>query len=1471
MKVVVLGMHRSGTSLVSRLLNLMGFYFGAENTALLSANDNPKGFWERKDVVDINNKILRENGFDWFKISDLDKKVLENLESKENKQNVFEIVSRLDAFRPWFIKDPRLCLLLPIWEKFIPNSVNIFVYRDPMEVAYSLNKRNEFPIPFGLALWEKYNESALRYSEGQSRFFINYNELIQRPIDILSQLLSFFKANDDFGLRDLTRSEITEVIDENLYNQKSNKLPETYRLTSSQQDLLDVLKSAKPGLAKITNSNTSVETLRTYETIISHSMAYSKTKVDLDNVRQKLSLSDELSGEFKKLEKSYVSLKKNYENTRLQMLARDNELIKTQNSVIKQEQVINKMDLELYKKAEENKHLSEKIEVERKENERLEATLEKEEIEKNKAIKVLNDRMEIVEEKLKGSEEIKKSLEEKLKIGEEVKKNLQDEVNKLTLKVNQLKKRHERDIENQTRQLEKLKQLTVKKDILLSEYWDRIQYMRLKNRFLRLFGLDNLKKRAKKEYKKLENTNSRVKRPVMNERPLVFSKKSKVGCAYRINIITPSTNIHGGTKRLLTIAKLLSERGHHVKLIRQHSGRDLDWFDISIPILDIHFSESTPLETLENQIPNGDILMTYGNCRANSVLKDLSGKKGLKTVLFMHFGVHDLDLDIKNAKLKEFNLLATTSWIDEEIKQTTGREAELVDFGVHSDQFYNTGNKLDKFTIGGLYHKDDWKRSLDILEAYGELKGDMEINLVMFGQVKSPNLPAGVIYHYNPDQNLLREIYSSCDIWIMPSLYEGIGMCSVEAMLCEIPLITVDTGGSRDFCNEHNSTIVEKRSPSAIADAVNYLAQNPKVALEKAKRAHHDILEHSWDNSIDLFEAHFFNFIEKYNPVGFRSLDYNLTIGIPIHNELDYVKSCVASIRKHTTVSYQLVLVDDVSEPDTRQYLTSLSNEDVIYVRNYERRGFPFNCNEIIRHSSGKYICILNSDTVVTPNWDKYLIDALKTNPKFGMVGPSTSYGVAKNFDSIAQQLESVHFKRFEMSTVEIDEFAVTLSTEENEIISSEYLNGFCMMFDRSVVSEIGFFDVKFGLGSREEVQFIDRLRLAGYEMGWVKYSYVHHYGHRSFTNYDDSQALWEKNKKLYFETKGSEKIIGITNKKIGFIYNAKFASSTRKRTFEPHKYLREYLNIELRHWPQVDQDFIESCDVVIIQRLGGLNEKISEDFVENLFDWMSNSSTQFYYDLDDYIITPQNELPKRLIKKSKGAIVTTEALKSHISKLNSNTVVIENGVDYERFLKSPMWTKSEVLKIACFSLAGAGFEVLNELGNLLTDSGIKHDINLFSSETFDADQYPFVNLKKNVSLDELFSELKTTDYLINWGEHSADYIGKLVDQYGIDRNDEEDFINSKSGLKYYNAAVSQTILLSTPSPEAYSEIVKDGENGFIISGAKMAHDIILRLEANPKEKESIIKEAFQDTIAHYTLDSTSRKYLEFFSSNGYE
>ena len=69
MQFVVLGMHRSGTSMMTRLLNLSGAYFGKDKESTGANLENPKGFWERRDVRNLNDYILHSLGCDWDRVS----------------------------------------------------------------------------------------------------------------------------------------------------------------------------------------------------------------------------------------------------------------------------------------------------------------------------------------------------------------------------------------------------------------------------------------------------------------------------------------------------------------------------------------------------------------------------------------------------------------------------------------------------------------------------------------------------------------------------------------------------------------------------------------------------------------------------------------------------------------------------------------------------------------------------------------------------------------------------------------------------------------------------------------------------------------------------------------------------------------------------------------------------------------------------------------------------------------------------------------------------------------------------------------------------------------------------------------------------------------------------------------------------------------------------------------------------------
>ena len=154
MQVFILGMHRSGTSALARVLNLMGLYFGGENVGTGRSAENIKGFWERRDVRDLNDAILATAGCDWDVVSALRLDTVAADTRAGYASAAANTVLNLDAHRPWFIKEPRLCLLFPIWQQALETPFAIHVHRNPLEVARSLAVRNGIPIDVGLALWE---------------------------------------------------------------------------------------------------------------------------------------------------------------------------------------------------------------------------------------------------------------------------------------------------------------------------------------------------------------------------------------------------------------------------------------------------------------------------------------------------------------------------------------------------------------------------------------------------------------------------------------------------------------------------------------------------------------------------------------------------------------------------------------------------------------------------------------------------------------------------------------------------------------------------------------------------------------------------------------------------------------------------------------------------------------------------------------------------------------------------------------------------------------------------------------------------------------------------------------------------------------------------------------------------------------------------------------------------------------------
>ncbi len=188
MQIFVLGMHRSGTSALARTLGLLGCHAGDSGDFPAADGANPRGYWERRDVWRLDEDLLSELGATWDGVTSVDPErfvaALPPADLARVEGRARDIVTGLDAAaagRPWVIKDPRLCLLFPLWRRVALAPVCVLVERSPYSVARSLSARDDSSLAFGIALWEHYQRSALTVSAGLPRLRVRYEDLVDRP------------------------------------------------------------------------------------------------------------------------------------------------------------------------------------------------------------------------------------------------------------------------------------------------------------------------------------------------------------------------------------------------------------------------------------------------------------------------------------------------------------------------------------------------------------------------------------------------------------------------------------------------------------------------------------------------------------------------------------------------------------------------------------------------------------------------------------------------------------------------------------------------------------------------------------------------------------------------------------------------------------------------------------------------------------------------------------------------------------------------------------------------------------------------------------------------------------------------------------------------------------------------------------------------------------------------------------------
>lgn len=181
--VCILGMHRSGTSCVARAVNLLGVQLGKPAGIDAPGPDNPMGFWENLEIRRTHELLLSSFGRTWDTAHPLPAGWEKTTVAMAYQDTLAKIITvEFSGYSLWGWKDPRTCLLLPVWRNVLRSSPTnlkcLFTVRNPVDVAKSLEARNGIPFNAAIGIWFHYNLAALRNISGLPAVFLNYEHFL---------------------------------------------------------------------------------------------------------------------------------------------------------------------------------------------------------------------------------------------------------------------------------------------------------------------------------------------------------------------------------------------------------------------------------------------------------------------------------------------------------------------------------------------------------------------------------------------------------------------------------------------------------------------------------------------------------------------------------------------------------------------------------------------------------------------------------------------------------------------------------------------------------------------------------------------------------------------------------------------------------------------------------------------------------------------------------------------------------------------------------------------------------------------------------------------------------------------------------------------------------------------------------------------------------------------------------------------
>ena len=221
-----------------------------------------------------------------------------------------------------------------------------------------------------------------------------------------------------------------------------------------------------------------------------------------------------------------------------------------------------------------------------------------------------------------------------------------------------------------------------------------------------------------------------------------------------------------------------------------------------------------------------------------------------------------------------------------------------------------------------------------------------------------------------------------------------------------------------------------------------------------------------------------------------------VSVVVPVYNGARCLPRCLGSLLRQTHPRVEVIVVDDGSGPETRDFLQEyLQTRPGLLLRNEQALGYTHAANMGMRAAEAPYLVLLNSDTIVSEQWLERLVQCMESDPAVGIVGPLSN---TASWQSVPELL-SESGTDWSDNPLPPDLCVADMAAAVAEVSLRRYpkvgiLNGFCMLIRKRALDEVGLFDEeRFAGGYGEENDFCLRTTAAGWRMAVADDCYVSH------------------------------------------------------------------------------------------------------------------------------------------------------------------------------------------------------------------------------------------------------------------------------------------------------------------------------------------------------------------------------------------